>query len=101
MLFLQSRTIGGHIFRKVGDHVPGGLHAVGAPGEAGGGGGIDPGGVVHEVGGEGSAFDLVGGEVPGELVDDGRHHLHVAQLLGADVGEQALGLTIEFKVTTK
>ena len=93
--------LGGHILGEVADHIPLDADAGGVPGGAGGGGGIDPGGVVHKVGGEAPLLQLLLGEAPGELVDDGPDHLQVAQLLGADVGEQALELTIEFKVTTK
>ena len=79
--------LGGQVLGQIGDDVAGGLDRAGAPGEAGGGGGVDTGGVVHEVWGEGRVGpDLLVAEVPGQLVDDGRHHLHMAQLLCAYKG---------------
>ena len=80
--------LGGQVLGEVGDDVAGGLDGPGAPGEAGGGGGVDPGGVVHEVGGEGGVLDLILFQVPGQLVDDGGHHLHVTQFLRADCGSK-------------
>lgn len=81
--------LGGQVLSQVGDGVAGGLDGAGGPWEAGGGGGIDAGGVVHKVGGEsGVCPDLLVGEVPGQLVDDSRHHFHMAQLLGAYRGAE-------------
>ena len=95
MLHIRSRTICGKVLGEVGDHVAGGLHASRAPGETGSGGGVDAGGVVYKVGGEGGVIaHLLVAQVSGELMDQGGHHLHVAQLLGADVGEQAFGFRI-------
>ena len=88
MLSLHDRSIGGQVLGEVGDDVAGGLDGPGAPGEAGSGGGVDPGGVVHEVGGEGGVLDLILFQVPGQLVDDGGHHLHVTQFLCADCGSK-------------
>ena len=80
--------LGGQVLGQIGDDIAGGLDRAGAPGEAGGGGRVDAGGVVHEVWGKGRVGpDLLVAEVPGQLVDDGRHHLHMAQLLCANVGE--------------
>lgn len=74
----------GKVLGEVGDHVAGGLHASRAPGEAGSGGGVDAGGVVYKVGGEGGVIaHLLVAQVPGELMDQGGYHLHVAQLLCA------------------
>ena len=85
----------GKVLGEVGDHVAGGLHASRAPWEAGSGGGVDAGGVVYKVGGEGGVIaHLLVAQVPGELMDQGGYHLHVAQLLCADVGEQAFGFRI-------
>lgn len=76
--------LGGQVLGQVGDGIAGGLYTGGRPGEAGGGCGVDAGGVVHEVGGKRGVIPyLLVGEVPGQLVDDSRHHLHVSQLLGA------------------
>ena len=84
MLALRYYTICRKVLRQISDGIAGGLDGAGGPGEAGGGGGVDPGGVVHEVGGESGIIPhVLIAEISGELVDDGRHHLHVAQLLGA------------------
>ena len=81
-LFLHSRTICGQVLRQVGNQVPFHRHAGGAPGEARGGGGLDPGGPIHEVGIESRGLDLVLRQVPGQLVDNGADHLQVPQFLG-------------------
>lgn len=83
MLSFSHRTICCQILRQVRDDISGRLDAGRSPGEPGGGGGVDAGGVVYEVGREGGTVpDLLVGEIPGELVDDGRDHLHVAQFFG-------------------
>lgn len=83
---LPGLLLSGHVLRQVGNGIAAALHAGGAPGRAGGGGGIDGGGVVHKIGGEALGLNLLLREVAGQLVDDGADHLQVAQLLGADVG---------------
>ena len=88
MLSLHDRSICGQILGEVGDYVSGTLDGPGGPWEAGGGGGVDPGGVVHEVGGKGGILDLILFQVPGQLVDDGGRHLHVTQFLCADCGSK-------------
>lgn len=50
--------------------------------------------MIHEVGIKAGSFDLILGEVAGQLVDDGAHHLEVSQLLGADVRQQGLQLRV-------
>lgn len=73
--------LGGQILGQISDDVAGGLNRPGAPGEPGGGGGVDAGGVIHKVGGEGGVIaDLLVGKIPGQLVDNRRHHFHMAQL---------------------
>ena len=90
----------GHIFAEVTDHVALDADAGGIPREAGGGSGVDAGGVIHKIRGKGrTAAHLLVGEIPGELVDDGADHLQMAQLFGADVGEQGLELGIGHGVT--
>lgn len=80
---------GGQVLSQVGDNVAGGLDRACGPGEAGGGGWVDAGGVVHKVGGErGVVPYLLVGEVPSQLVDNGRHHLHVPQLLSTCRGAE-------------
>ena len=73
--------LGGQVLGEVGDHIAGGLHGGGAPGVAGGELGVDPGGVVHEVGGKWSALDVADLQVPGELVDHRPNHFKVPQLI--------------------
>lgn len=70
------------VLRQVGDDIAGDLHGGGGPGIAGGKLGIHAGGVVHEIGVEAGGADLVLRQVPGQLMDDGAHHLQVAQFLG-------------------
>ena len=81
MLYLVKRTLGTQILCKIRDGIALDLHGCGAPGEAGGGGGIDPGGVVHKIGGEGGILDLGILQIPGQLVDNGTDHLQMAQFL--------------------
>ncbi len=84
---------------KVSDDVARGLDRAGAPGEARSCRGIDAGGVVYKIGGKGRGVPyLLVSEVPGQLMDDGGYHLHMAQLLSADVGEQSLCLGIRHRV---
>jgi hypothetical protein len=42
--------------------------------------------VIHEVGRQTGFLNLGGGHFPGELMDDGRHHLEVTQFLCAYIG---------------
>ena len=86
--------LGGQILRQVGDQVALHRHAGGAPGEARRSGGVHAGGPVHKIRVKARGPDLLLGEVPGQLVDDGADHLQMAQLLSADVGQQALQLRI-------
>ena len=81
----QNVVVGGsgllfcsHIFRKVCNDVDLYGHAGGAPGEAGGGGGVDSGGAVHEVGIEAGGLDLVLRQVSGQLVDDSSNHFQMS-----------------------
>ena len=88
MLFLRSRTIGGHILAQVGDGITSGLHGGRGEGHAAGGLRPDANGVIDEVGCEARIFDLFDGEIPGELVDNGADHLQMSQLLGANIIEE-------------
>lgn len=92
MLYLVKRSLRGKIFRKICKGIAFHLHGCGTPGETGGGGGVDTGGVIHEIGGKGRILDLGILQIPGKLMDDGPHDLQVAQLLGADVRQEALQL---------
>ena len=50
--------------------------------------------MIHKVGVKSGRFDLLIGEIPGQLMDNRADHLQVPKLLGADVGEEALQLGI-------
>ena len=82
MLFLYGRPIRCQVLRQVCNHVAGGLDAACTPGETGRGGGVHTGGVVHKIGGKGGVLNLLGGQVPGQLMDQRCHHFHVAQFFG-------------------
>ena len=81
MLFLYGRPIRRQILCQIGNGVPCDLHGSRGPRGAGGKLGIDPGGVVHEIGIKPSGLDLLIGQIPGQLVDDCPHHLQVPQFL--------------------
>ena len=80
--FLLRRQVLG----KISDHIPSHLHGGGAPGRAGGGGGVDAGGVVHKIGVKACCADLLVSQVPGQLMDDSADHLQMPQLLRAYKG---------------
>ena len=67
------------VFRQVGHGVAGDGDSGGVPGTAGGGGGIDTGGVIHEIGRKTGFPNLTVAELPGQLVDDGADHFQVPQ----------------------
>ena len=77
---------GGHILGQIADHVALHRHGGGVPGEAGGGSGVDSGGVVYKVGGKAALPYLLIVQVAGQLVDDGADHLQVAQFLSTYIG---------------
>lgn len=76
--FLLSREI----FRQIGNGVALDGHGRGIPGEARRRRGIDPYGVVHEIGRKGRVTELIVLQIPGQLVDDGPDHFQVPQLFG-------------------
>ena len=63
------------------NQVPLHRHGGGVPREAGGGSGIDPGGMIHEVRFIAGVLHLLLRHAPGQLVNDGPHHLQMPQLL--------------------
>lgn len=81
-LFLHSRTIRRQVFRQIGHRVAGDGDSGGVPGTAGGGGGVDTGGVIHEIGRKAGFPNLTVAELPGQLVDDGADHFQMPQLFG-------------------
>ena len=66
---------------KIGNDVALDAYVLHVEGNAGGGDGVESRGVVHEVGGEGAIGNLLLGQITGELVEDGRYHFQVGQLL--------------------
>ena len=72
---------------EVGDDVALDAHVLHIEGDPRGGYGVDPRGVIHEVGGEGGVLDLLLGEIAGELVKNGGDHFQMRQLLGAHIGQ--------------
>lgn len=88
--FLLRRQVLG----KISDHISSHLHGGGAPGRAGGGGGVDAGGVVHKIGVKACCADLLVSQVPGQLMDDSADHLQMPQLLRTDIGQQPLELGV-------
>ena len=68
--------LGGHILGEVTDGIALYPNGGSRPGESRGCRGINPRSVVHKVGGKPRVIlDLVVGEVPGQLVDNGGNHL--------------------------
>ena len=78
-----------HVLGDVGDGVALGLEIGRGEGHSCGGNGVDPGGVIHEIGIKTGLLDLLHGEVAGKLVHDGADHFQMGQLLRADVRESA------------
>ena len=79
MLSLHDRSICGKILSEVRDGIAGDLHGGGGPGIAGGELWEHAGSVIHKIGVEAGGFDLLLGQISGELVDDGGDHLQVAE----------------------
>lgn len=79
---LHDRTICCQILGQVSDGVAGDGNAIRAPWGAGGGGGVDRGGMIDEVGRKTALLDVGLRQVPSQLVDDGSHHFQMAQFLG-------------------
>ena len=71
------------ILGQVGDGVPGRLEGFRGKRCARRGDGIDPRGVIHEIGVKPRILDLLHGEVARQLVQDRGHDLDVRELLGA------------------
>ena len=86
------------IFRQICDNIAFDADTGSVPGSTGGGSGIDACGMVHKVAVKARRADLIIGEVPGQLVDDGTNHLKMSQFLGTDVRQQPLQLRIGHRV---
>ena len=84
MLSLHDRSICGKILGEIRDGIACDLHGGSRPRITGGKLREHAGGVVNKVGIETGFLNLVGGQVPGQLVHDGAHHLKVPQFLCAD-----------------
>ena len=74
--------LGGQILGQVGDGVALDADARGIPRRTGGGGGVDPGRVVHKIGHKPAFLHLRVRELPRELMYNGADHLQVSQLFG-------------------
>ena len=82
MLSLQGRTICCQVLCQIGDSIAGGLHRGGTPGSTGSSSGVYAGGVINEIGVKSCGFDLLIGEVSGQLMNYGSYHLQMTQLFG-------------------
>lgn len=87
------------VFVEVGDRVAGHGEGRGAKRRAGRGNGIDAGGVIHKIIGKALGLDLLRRQVPGQLVDDGAHHLQMGKLLRADIRQDRPQLRVRHGVT--
>lgn len=91
----QARLLfGGQILRQVGDHVAGNADGACRPGKTGRRSGIDSCGMIHKVGVKSGSPDVLVGQVSRQLVNNSPHHLQVSQFFCADVGKQALQLSV-------
>lgn len=66
-----------HIFMKVCDHIALGLEFAGIKGNAACGLRPDSGGMVNIIGSEALFYQLLGCEVPGQLMDNGGDHFQM------------------------
>ena len=62
------------ILRQIRNRIALDLHTGRAPGESGGGGGIDPGGMIHKIGRKRRIPVLLILHISGQLVNDGPNH---------------------------
>lgn len=69
----------GHILTQVSNNVTSGLHTGRSPGIPRCGGGVNAGGVIYEIGSEGTVLDLFLGKVAGQLMDNRADHFKMAQ----------------------
>ena len=83
-----------HILVKVGYRVAGGLEGGGGKGIAGGVNGVNACGVVNEIWGEAASFYFLHGKIPRKLMYYGGYHLHMPELLGADVRERGFDFVV-------
>lgn len=96
---ISDCSICGKVFHQVCDGVALDGKGLGVEGDAGRRDGVDAGGVVDKVGVKATGLDFVHRQVARELVDDGRNHLGMGQLLGADVGQPRLHLAPGRRIT--
>ena len=75
-----------HVFHEIGHGIAFDGHGSRRPGGAGGRLGIDPCGVVHEIGGECWVFVLGILHVSGPLMDNGTNHFQMSQFLRTNIG---------------
>ena len=72
-------AICGKVLNKISHGISLDLHGCCGVGETGSGGGVDTGGVIHEVGRKGTVLNLAVFQIPGQLMDDGADHFQVSQ----------------------
>ena len=75
---------GSQILGKIRDDVSFDSDVLHVEGNAGCGDGIQPRGVIHKVGGEGTVLDLLLREIAGKLVQNGGDHFHVREFFCTD-----------------
>ena len=71
------------IFGKIGNQIALDCHGGGAPWESGGGGGINTGSMIHEVGIKPGRFDLILCQITGQLMNDGADHFQMPEFFCA------------------
>ena len=86
--------LGSQVLIEVGDGVALDGQVLGVKGHTCRADGIDAGGMIHKIRGEGALVDLLFREIARQLVHDCRDHFHVCQLLCADIGQRADDLLI-------
>lgn len=80
LLSLGNRSICCHILSQVSDRIALDANARSIPRSARRSGRIDPCCVVHKIGSKSRVvLELLIGEIPSQLMDNGGNHLHVAQ----------------------
>lgn len=91
----QNVVVGGagfllrcHVLKKICDGIALGLEFTGIKWHAARGLRPDSGGVVDIIGAETGVLDLLGRQVPGELVNNSGHDLQVGQFFGTCIGTE-------------
>ncbi len=88
----------GEVLMDIRQGVPRGVDRHGRERVPGGADGVDPGGMVHEIGVVAGFLDLLGRQVARKLIDDGADHLKMRQFFGADIVQNSLELRIRHHI---